>query len=562
MDLFDCALAARPVALTPVDSPQTLECSRTPRGHYGNASSAGSATNSEKSGRPGRPGNVLTALKALSAMIAMIAMIAAFCVLAVPPAIPAAHGAESSADERARHERVAAALVEVHTHADEPDLYSPWQSLGVERYQGSGVVIEGGRILTAAHVVSHPVALTVKRQGTTKRRPARVTFVGAACDLAIVEVDDPTFFEDVEPLKIGDLPRLGDSVTAYGFPLGGDSISVTAGIVSRIEIGEYGYSGEQLLQAQVDAALNSGNSGGPLVADGRIVGIASEVLHSAENVGYVVPAPVIEHFLRDIEDGRVDGFPNTGIEGQPIDNRALRASLGLNEETEGTLVVRVDEGSTASGVLQPGDVLTAIDGNVIARDQSIALAGIGRIEAGYAIRRRQVGEAVTLSFIRAGKQFEREVRLRVTPRLVPDADSTPPSYLIFGGLVFQPLTRSFLELYDDPPSHMVDLYFHRNAQTADRSGVIILSRVLPSAVNRGYEDFEEEIIARIDGRVPRDLADLTRHLDAAKGEFVQMETRQGRRVVLDRERAVAGLPRVLERYAISSDRSPDLPRRP
>ena len=110
MDLFDCALAARPVALTPVDSPQTLECSRTPRGHYGNASSAGSATNS---GRSGRSRNVLTALKALSAMIAMIAMIAAFCVLAVPPAIPAAHGAESSADERARHERVAAALVEI-----------------------------------------------------------------------------------------------------------------------------------------------------------------------------------------------------------------------------------------------------------------------------------------------------------------------------------------------------------------------------------------------------------------------------------------------------------------
>ena len=169
---------------------------------------------------------------------------------------------------------------------------------------------------------------------------------------------------------------------------------------------------------------------------------------------------------------------------------------------------------------------------------------------------------MTFSFIRDGKQVEREVRLRVTPRLVPDADSSPPSYLVFGGLVFQPLTRSFLELYDDPPSHMVDLYLHRNAHTSDRSGVIVLSRVLPAAINRGYEDFEDEIIVKVDGRVPRDLADLTRHLDGATGEFVQLETREDRRVVLDRERAIEVLPRLLERYAISSDRSPDLPRRP
>ncbi|TFH24244.1 MAG: trypsin-like serine protease, partial [Myxococcales bacterium] len=355
-------------------------------------------------------------------------------------------------DGRAERERIAAALVEVYTHASAPDLGSPWQSAGVARYNGSGVVIEGNRILTAAHVVAHHVEVSVKRQGTTRRHAARVTFSGDACDLAILEVDDESFFAGVKPLQLGELPRLGDSVTAYGFPLGGESISITAGIVSRLEIGVYSHSGEELLQAQVDAALNDGNSGGPIVAGGELVGIAAEVLESAENVGYVVPVPIIEHFLRDIEDGRVDGFPNMGIDAQPIENKALQASLGLTDGDHGALVIRVDADSTGAEVLRPGDVLLAVDGLPIGRDLTIGVPGVGRVAASYAVRRRQVGETVKVELARDGKRLDREVVLLATRPLVPDTQHGQPSYLVYGGLVFQPPTRDFIELFEEPPS--------------------------------------------------------------------------------------------------------------
>ena len=480
------------------------------------------------------------------------------CVVATAFAtVTAGSAAAAGAGSRAERERIAEALVEVYTHADAPDLATPWQSLGVERYHGSGVVISGNRILTAAHVVSHPVEVSVKRQGTTKRRPARVAFRGDACDLAILEVDDESFFEGVEPLELGELPRLGDAVTAYGFPLGGESISITAGIVSRVEIGVYTHSGEQLLQAQVDAALNDGNSGGPIIADGKLVGIAAEVLESTENVGYIVPAPVIAHFLKDVEDGRVDGFPSMGIDAQPIENKGLRASLGLADEDHGALVIRVDAGSTGAD-LRPGDVLMSVDGFEIGRDLTIETPDLGRIAASYAARRRQVGETVRLVLERDGERIERDVVLRATDPLVPDTQHGPPSYFIYGGLVFQPLTREYIELFEDPPSDLAELYLYSNVRSPERSQVVVLSRALPAGLTRGYEDFEDQIVARVEGRVPRDLADLASILESAEGRFVRIDLRHGGRVVLDRDRAEAAGPRLLDRYGILRDRSRDL----
>jgi S1-C subfamily serine protease len=487
-----------------------------------------------------------------------VAPVLAFTLALMANAAWVSWAAASEEAGRAERERIAAALVEVYTHASTPDIGSPWQSIGVDRYHGSGVVIEGNRILTAAHVVAHQVEVSVKRQGTTRRHAARVAFSGDACDLAILEVEDESFFAGVAPVSLGELPRLGDRVTAYGFPLGGESISITAGIVSRLEIGVYSHSGEELLQAQVDAALNDGNSGGPIVAGGELVGIAAEVLQSAENVGYVVPVPVIEHFLKDVEDGRVDGFPSMGIDAQPIENKALQASLGLTDRDQGALIIRVDAGSTGAEVLAPGDVLLSVDGLPIGRDLTIGVPGLGRVAASYAVRRRQVGQKVKIELTRDGKRFDREVVLRSTRPLVPDTQHGRPSYLVYGGLVFQPLTRDFIELFEDPPSEMAELYLYSNVRTPERSQVVVLSRVLPAAVNRGYEEFEDQTIGEVEGRVPRDMADLVRLLEAADGEYVRIVTRQGGRIVLDRRRAVASGSRVLERYGIGHDRSEDL----
>ncbi|KAG6533600.1 hypothetical protein ZIOFF_007475 [Zingiber officinale] len=116
-----------------------------------------------------------------------------------------------------------------------------------------------------------------------------------------------------------------DSVTVIGYPLGGDTIAVTKGVVSRIE---YAHGSSDLLSIQIDAAINPGNSGGPTFNDrGECIGVAFQVFRSedTENIGYVIPTTVVSHFLDDYErNGKYTGFPSLGVLLQKLENPALR----------------------------------------------------------------------------------------------------------------------------------------------------------------------------------------------------------------------------------------------
>lgn len=122
-------------------------------------------------------------------------------------------------------------------------------------------------------------------------------------------------------------------MTVVGYPIGGDTISVTSGVVSRIEVTSYAHGSSELLGVQIDAAINAGNSGGPAFNEaGHCVGIAFQSLKNedAENIGYVIPTPVINHFITDFErTGGYTGFPILGIEWQKMENPQLRKALGM-----------------------------------------------------------------------------------------------------------------------------------------------------------------------------------------------------------------------------------------
>ena len=179
-----------------------------------------------------------------------------------------------------------------------------------DRTSGSGVVVAapvpgGVGILTNAHVVADQTFVQVRRHGSSVKHRARVHAVGHACDLAVLAVDDPSFWAEGSasehppaPLWLGETPHLQDQVTVVGFPQGGDNLSITSGVVSRIELTNYAHGAAQLLAIQLDAAINPGNSGGPaLGADGAVVGLAFQNLANADNIGYVIPTPIIRRFL-------------------------------------------------------------------------------------------------------------------------------------------------------------------------------------------------------------------------------------------------------------------------
>ena len=458
-------------------------------------------------------------------------------------------------------------VVKLAVVSDPPDLLTPWQTEGIGLSGGSGVVIAGNRILTNAHVVESAVSIEVKRADQSMRFPARVAFISHDADLALLEVEDRAFFEGARPAPLGKMPKLQQNVVVYGFPIGGDTLSITSGIVSRIEIDTYTQSYRDLLSVQIDAAINPGNSGGPVMTDGAVVGIAMQGIERADNVGYMIPAPVIAHFLEDVKDGRYDGFPRLGAELQDMQSRAQRRGAGMTPSQTGALVLRVDYGGPAHGVLRPRDVILAIDGHAVANDLTVAWPGIGRVGYEIAYESKQIGDTVELTILRGGKKLEKKVELTPHAPLVPGRRLTEwPRYVQFGGLVFQPLSEQLIDDADAGYSDALSYAEVNNLVTRERREIILLGQVLPHPVNRGYQDWGGETVRLVNGMVPRDLEHLATILDRAKGPWLRIVTGDGYVITLDLSAARKANAEILRGYGIDDDRylgptAPDTNRR-
>jgi S1-C subfamily serine protease len=255
--------------------------------------------------------------------------------------ILAAAGGAARAQPNAPAPAIENSVVKVFSTLRYPDPFRPWTKQAPSEVSGSGVVIEGKRILTNAHVVLYASQVQVQASAAGDKVSATVVAVAPGIDLAVLQLDDPTFFESHPAVaRASKLPHIKDAVLAYGFPTGGNSLSITKGIVSRIEFVSYNYpvSG---LRIQVDAAINPGNSGGPAIADNKMIGLAfSKLSGDAQNIGYIIPNEEVELFLKDIADGHYDGKPAMYDDLQTLENPALREYLKLDKSVEGMVVHR------------------------------------------------------------------------------------------------------------------------------------------------------------------------------------------------------------------------------
>jgi S1-C subfamily serine protease len=458
-------------------------------------------------------------------------------------------------------------VIKVMAISDAPDYEQPWQSEGPTASSGSGCVVQtqrGPRILTNAHCVENQVFIEVRRYGQSRRSTAEVEAIGHECDLALLRVPDPAFFEGTEPIPIGELPHLSDQVSVCGYPIGGDRLSITQGIVSRIELIRYAQSQRRLLGVQIDAAINSGNSGGPVIKDGALVGVAFQTLDSAVRVGHVIAAPVVEHFLQDVEDGIYDGFPGLGCVWQPLDSGAHRRYLGLPEDgSEGVLVTHVVYGSSAWSHVEPGDVILSVDGVDVGCDGTVPLREGELVEFGYVVSERQVGASLPLVIWRDGVRIAMTLPLKAPVVLVAeDRYDVDPSFYVFGGLLFAPLTRDYLRTWGESwwavaPRDLMNLY-EQGIVTPERTEPVVLQKVFADQSNQGYHEYASLLIKSVQGVPVKSLAHLVHLIETCTDDYLRIESHQGACIVLDRVHAMARHEAIMERFGVPHDRSADL----
>ncbi|HUS64252.1 MAG TPA: trypsin-like peptidase domain-containing protein [Kofleriaceae bacterium] len=452
-------------------------------------------------------------------------------------------------------------VVRIYATTQDPDYDSPWQAQLPSSSTGSGVVIAPNRILTGAHVIANGTFVQVQKIHDPDKAVARVVGVCHDCDLALLEVDGRRFMEGIEPAKIGELADLRDRVAVVGFPVGGEEISITEGVVSRIEVQRYSHSQRHLLAVTVDAAINKGNSGGPVFKAGHVVGIAFQKLETAENAGEMVPAPIIKHFVEACEKGRDLRIPALGITTQGIENPILRKQVGLKDGEGGVLVLSLDYGGSAWGVLEPGDAILEIAGHSIANNSTIKFRGRYRCRYDVSLGWSYVGDPLELLVLRKGARRKVTLTLQPPAQLVPRSQyDRPPTYFIFGGLVFQVLSRDFLSTWDSwwdkAPKEFLYLYYSGN-RTEERQEVVVLTQVLADELNVGYESLYSESVVAVNGRMPRDMIDFVHAVESSTGT-IEIRTSSDSYVVLDCEKAHAAAARILDRYRIARDRSTDL----
>ena len=264
----------------------------------------------------------------------------------------------------------------------------------------------------------------MRRHGGQEKFKAQVLHVNHVCDLAMVTVADDAFWTDLPALEVhANVPALDERVMVMGYPMGGETISVTRGIVSRITTLAYDESksflrrSPELLAVQIDAAINSGNSGGPVFREnGQLIGVAfSGFAGSADNIGwvggwgcggggggekgvrwkrwnffvflrrlgflsfeppshptplpppsYIIPTTVLASFLESIRRlGKSEVVCDLGLSYERCENPTLQKVLCLKDGQTGIRVSKVDKLNPSYTKLAVNDVIMSINGNKV-----------------------------------------------------------------------------------------------------------------------------------------------------------------------------------------------------
>jgi S1-C subfamily serine protease len=329
------------------------------------------------------------------------------------------------------------AVVKIIATKRSPDLSKPWTKQAAQEVSGSGVIINNSQILTNSHVIAYADQIYVQPYQSTEKISCKVVSQAPGIDLALLEPDDDSIFKQYPSLELAeDLPEIKSTVNVYGYPIGGKELSVTEGIVSRIEYGKLFYESSGLM-IQIDAALNAGNSGGAAVSNGKMTGIVCSKLVTAENIGYLIPAEEIKMFLEDCADGKYDGqYVLRGVDMQTAENDALRKRLGIAKETTGIVVSNVHN-TDPDFPLKPFDLITRIGQNAIDNEGNVRINEKLRLAAGYLIPRNARDGKVEMTVVRDGKALTLNIPISIeSQNLIRFRGFTYPRYFIYGPLVF------------------------------------------------------------------------------------------------------------------------------
>jgi hypothetical protein len=439
------------------------------------------------------------------------------------------------------------------------DEQRPWTKGTPSTQIGSAVVLPGSLLLTESKLIRDAILIQVQKNGSATRIPARVVHVDGDIDLALLAVDEPGFFDDLEAAQFAKFAP-GEGVV-YLARWQNQQYEISESQIAGIVVRESPYGSITHAFLSLNTDLSNGGWAEPAFSNGMLVGLS--VLQEGQRAS-VIPVEILAAYVRGARSANDPGFASFRPYWQFGQDPALAAYLGLTGKPRGVVLRWIPWASTGCDALEPRDLILSVEGLALDAMGNFDHPRYGQLAFQHIlVDGHRPGDRVRFELLRDGEKLEIDVELRRNPGadwLIPDhRDQPPPPYLVAGGLVIRELDGNYLRAWGNEwrshaPPRLVQRYDReRESQTAERRRILLLSQVLPDPHNLGYHQLGNLALAEINGRRVDSVADADEAFRHPVGGFHRLNfyrDDQRTEVVLDAAGFEESTARILENYDI------------
>ena len=428
-------------------------------------------------------------------------------------------------------------IIRVNVTAQGFNFYQPWEKGSTGTRRGLGVLLEGGKVLVSAQLVADSTYLELELPESGEKATAELSVVDYEANLALVQLQDPEsdFLKGFAPMMLDTSPNIGDELEIWQVKDNGTPIKTTCPIV-EIKTTNYFLESTRFLAYELKGSLQyqAGSFVLPVAHKNQLAGLLLSY-DSDEQISRILPAPIIEHFLKDLDDGKYDGFPTLGMAYARTTDEQLRKFLKIGKGDGGVYISKIIPGSTAdkSG-LKVGDVVLELGSYKIDSRGNYDDPTYGKVSLSHLVRgARNIGEEIPIKISRDGEIIELKgtmTRKQPTDYLVdPYMFDRGPNFYIAGGIVFQELAKPYLQIFGDKWRSRAPMRLLRaltNPDEFEEKGnkkVVFLSRVIRTPVTVGYESISHVIVEKVNGEEIHSLQDLADAFQVPEGPLHRIE---------------------------------------
>ena len=408
-------------------------------------------------------------------------------------------------------------ILKINVTKQQYNISQPWNKNTPFKRRALGAIIDGQRILTTADLVAHSTLIELETLDNETRTTARVIVADNQANLAVLEPSDPSILNQLGHLQLAPPVPLGSKVDIWQVASNSQPL-ITSGTLQSTRCIASFLEGHHLLHYKIKASMQSASNSYslPIIVNNQLLGLLSSY-HSKDQILNVISPETISHFIDDVNSPPYQGFPSIGVGVVSTTEPNLRSWLGLDQQQGGVYVTALDDnGAAKKAGLKLGDVILKINQHPISQRGYYTSKLYQQTYWSHLIRGQgHVGESVELQ-IKRGKTIQHLTISLETPKekLIPsDTINQAPRYLIKGGLIFQELTKTYLEAYGDNweskvPLNLLDTFHHPQDYESTKNRIVFLSSIIPTPASTGYERLSGAIIEKVNQTPITDMSSL------------------------------------------------------